>query len=236
MKNLFNLTGSIVKTEVLVPIVQNIIENTCVSEACSPYANYYGQLPRKAKPNSLFFHTNKFYFLEEILSSAKGAEKCLLERINIASAHINFKGKQYAAIRIKNLADYTQITTLQTCLQNKGIEFTDHINIEGEVNTRISKLFVLEEFSNEIYMDLEEKHKGYFFYNKRISALNFKQIINTIRNSTACKLFDAEQGEIIQNGNVFEIVRIFAEGLEVSFLSCLKKEFIKQLSFQKLEL
>lgn len=230
MKNLVNLSGSIAKKEVLVPIKNHILENTCVSEASNPYANYYGQVPREAKPNSIFFYTKKFYFLEEILSCAQGAEKCLLERINIASAHIYFKGKQFSAIRIKNFANYNQIAALQKCLMSKGIEFSPKLHIEGEVETRINKPFVLEELTDNIYMDLEEENKGYFFHNHKVSAEKFAEIITSMKNSTACKLFDAVQGEILQNGNVVEIVRVYAEGLELQFLKCMAAEFKKQLT------
>ena len=46
--------GSITKKESLIPLESHILENTWVAEANFPYANYYGQVPAKPKPNSLF--------------------------------------------------------------------------------------------------------------------------------------------------------------------------------------
>ena len=231
MKNLVNLSGSIAKKEVLAPIKSHILENTYVSEATDPYANYYGQVPQNAKPNSIFIYTSKFYFLEEILSCTKGAKECIQERINIASAHIQFKGKQYSAIRIKNFDDYTQIASLQECLLiEKGMVFSPKLNIQGKVEARINKLFVLEEVDDRIYIDLKEDNKGYFFHDYKVPADRFEQIITSMKNSTACKLFDAVQGEILQNGKVVEIVRVYAEGLELKFLKCMATEFKKQLT------
>jgi len=233
MKNLVNLSGSIAKKEILVSIDRNILENTSVSEACGPYANYYGQMPQKAKPNSIFIFTSQFYYLEEILSCAVGAEECLTERINIASAHIYYGKKQYPAIRIKHFANYSQIIALQQCLMSKGIKFSLKNNIIGEVEARINKLFVLEKVGDAIYMDLEEDNKGYFFLPQKLSPDKFEQISTSVKNSSTCKLFDAVQGEIIQDGNVLELVRVFAEGLDVAFLNCMNQEFARQLTTNK---
>ncbi len=230
MKNLFILSGSITKKEILVAIKNHILENTCVSEANSPYANYYGQLPRKAKPNSIFLFTNRFYFLEEILSCAQGAEKCLMESINIASAHILFKNRQLPAVRIKNFADYSQIAALQNCLLAKGITFLPKLYIEGEVETRVNKIFAIEEVDHGIYMDMDEDNKGYFFHEHKMPPEKFMQITTKMKNNAVGKLFDMVQGEILRDGNVMEMVRVFAEGLEVSFLQTMKQEFNKLAS------
>lgn len=227
MKNQLTLPGSISKKEILVPIEANILKNTLVSEATTPYANYYGSVPQKAKPNSLFFFTQKFYFLEEILSFSQSLEKCLFDKINIASSHIEFKNKQYSAIRIKNFPDYSQITTLQQCLISHGIELTPKLIINGEVETRVNKLFYLDEIEPNIFFDLIEDHKGYFVFEKKILPGDFVEIIDRVKNNTECKLFDAVQGKIIKNGKVVKIIRIFTEGLDLQLLQCLKNRFQK---------
>jgi hypothetical protein len=227
MKNQLILSGSISKKEIVVPIEANILENTFVTEATKPYANYYGSLPQKANPNSIFFHTQKFYFLEEILSFSQSLEKCLLDKINIASSHVEFKKKQYPAIRIKSFPDYSQITTLQQCFISHGVELTPKLIINGEVETRVNKLFYLEEIEPNLFMDLIEEHKGYFVCEKKILPKHFEKIMNRVKNNTECRLFDAVQGEILKNGNVIEVIRIFAEGLDLPLLKCLKERFQK---------
>jgi len=228
MRNLVNLSGSIAKKEVLVPIESNIMENTFVCEASSPYANYYGQLPQKPKPNSIFLFTQKFYFLEEILSFSQHVENNILDNINIASAVIAFQNKQYPAIRIKNFENYSQLASLQLCLANQGIEFAPELKIIGKVQARINKLFVLEEMEPGIYMDLIEENKGYFIHDTKISPLGFEQTISSLKNNSVYKLFDAVQGEILLDGNVLETVRVFAEGLRLEFIKSITIEFRKQ--------
>ncbi|MEN8118121.1 MAG: hypothetical protein ABFS16_14145 [Bacteroidota bacterium] len=229
MEKLINVTGSIAKTEKLVPVKANILENTCVAEATSPYAHYYGQVPQKPKPNSLFLFTTKFYFLEEIMGFAQAVEKCLLEKINIASAVLELKGKQYPAIRIKNFPDYSQLPSLQSCLTSQGVEFTPKLNLQGELKSRISKLFVLKELAPGFYSDATEENKGYFTIDKKLSTADFESILMRIRNNSVCKLFDAEHGEILNNGEVIEIVRVFAESLELPLIKCVKEQFEKMM-------
>jgi hypothetical protein len=227
MKNQVILSGSISKKEILVPIEANILENTFVTEAANPYANYYGRLPQKPKPNSLFFYTKKFYFLEEILSFTQDLEKCLLEKINIASSLIELNNNQYPAIRVKNFPDYSRLVLLQQCFISHGVELATKLNIKGEVKARINKLFVLQEIETDIYLDTIEEHKGYFIPKKKILAENFEEVISMVKNNTECKLFDAVQGKVLKNGEVREIIRIFAEGLDVQLLKCLKDRFYK---------
>lgn len=223
MKNPVILSGSIVKKEILEPIEANIIDNTFVAEASNPYANYYGQLPQEISPNSLFLFTKRFYFLEEILRFSEGFEKCLLEKRNIASSYIDFKNKQYPAIRIKNFPDYTQLAKVQECLLSQGVEFSGRLLIKGEVKARINKLFFLSEIEPDIYMDINEDNKGYIIPNKLIPQENFDEIVDKIRNNGNCKLFDAVYGEALRNGKLVEIIRIYAEGINLQLLKYLNE-------------
>ncbi len=226
MKNQVHLSGLIIKHEELIPLhLKNL--QISISEANNPYANYYGSVPRKAVPNSLFLFTNRFYYLEEIISYAKQIEKCLFEKINIASAVIQWNGKQFNAIRIKNFPEYEQLSTLQSCLADQGVEFVQKLPVEGLVLAKISKLFKLNEPEDSFYIDLLEENKGYFTHEKRVSDAEFSRIMTQVKHNGNCHIFDAVRGEIIVDGQIHEIVRIFAEGLNLQLLKCIKKEFDK---------
>lgn len=235
MKNLVNLSGSIAKKEALIPIKNIVLANTAVYEASDPYADYYGQLPRKASPNSLFLFTKHFFFLEEILCCSQQLEKCLLDQINIAAAVITYNKHQFPAIRIKNFPDYTQLALVQKCFSEQGIQFSSIPPISGEIEACINKLFVLEKVSNNIYIDRIEDQKGYLFFEKRMLPDEFEHITNLIKNSSTCNLFDAVQGRILQDGQVLEFARIFAEGLDMGFLQALNKEFLHAMHYTSLK-
>ncbi|MFV0592859.1 MAG: hypothetical protein ACK5M7_15870 [Draconibacterium sp.] len=228
MKALLLVCGSISKTEMLSPVKNHILTNTCVAEATLPYAHYYGQVPeRNAYPNSIFLLVKKFYFLEEILSLSQSVEKCLLDKINVATTILDFHERQIPAIRIKYFPYYDQLANLQKCLQNEGVEFISGVNISGNIHARIHKLFVMKEVEPSLYFDQQENNKGYLVCNNKIPAQKFDAILEHIRNNTGCKLFDAVQGEIIADGKVMEIVRVFSEGIDIELLKCIRKQFNK---------
>ena len=227
MRHQLTLSGTIRKKETLEPIMGNVIANTSVCEASNPYANYYGRLPQKAKPNSLFFHTQQFLFLEDILYLSSQIEKCLHEKINLACALITYNNKQYPAIRIKNFPNYSLIKDLQQCLVTQGIEFSPQVRLQGEFQVVIKKLFVVEEVDNGIYFDTIEENKGYFINEKQYPHEPFDEIIKRIKNNRNCKLFDAVEGNFLIDGTIKNIIRIYSEGLNTQLLQNIKNCFAK---------
>lgn len=227
MEKLIRINGSILKKEIFTELKNNVLNNTCVLEATHPYTNYYGRLPRNMPPNSLFLLTKKFFFLEEILGYSIGVENCVKSKVDFASATLDGKNKQYPAIRVKNFPDYKQLTILQQCLIEQGVAFENKCEISKETSSRISKVFQIKEIEKGIYIDKKEDNKGYVKVTKKLLPEQFKAIIARIRNNGDCKLFDAVQGEFIIDGDVFEIVRVYAEGIDQELLHCLKEQFAK---------
>ena len=225
MNKIITVVGSISKTEMLVPLEIHIEKGCCILEAAQPYANYYGHVPENPKPNSLFLLTTKFYFLEEVLAFAISLSDCLLDEVNFASAHLDFKGVLYPSIRIKYFPDYKKLPYLQHCLKEFGIDFQSKTKIIGQVNARIQKLFFMEEIEPGIYLDLEENNKGYIFCDRQIDAKQFSELQQNIKNNTNCGLHDSVHGEVLLDGILVKIIRVFAEGLKPSLLKCIKSEF-----------
>jgi hypothetical protein len=235
MKALCETCGTISKTELMSTLTDYIQPNTCVAEAIEPYAHYYGVVPYNAAPNSLFLLVNKYCYLDEVLSYAQSLESCLVDKVNFASAIIDYKGKQLPAIRIKFFPDYKLLGKLQSCLIRQGLEFAPKQVIEGKLTVRINKLFRMEEITKDIYLDLEEKNKGYVAIGSHLSQNSFENMIQKIKNTGSCHLFDAVQGTVLLNGKVVEIVRVFSEGLEVTILECIKSQFARLIPLMKEE-
>ena len=220
--------GSITKTESLIPIQSNILEHTWIAEANLPYSHYYGQLPKKANPNSLFLFTERFYPLEDVLRFSLGVEGCAAE-LDIASATIEHQDMQYPAIRIKKFPEYANLHLLQKCFMNQGVEMAAKVNFVNQAKIVINKCFELNELDEGIYLDHEDEHKGYIFVEKRIDRDNFDKTILNIKNNSNCKFFDAVPGGFILNSQSNDIVRIFAEGLDLEQLRCIKYQLQKMI-------
>ncbi|WP_319502648.1 hypothetical protein [uncultured Draconibacterium sp.] len=227
MENTIHLNGIIIKHEKLAQISLRTPDNVYIAEASSPYADYYGHAPRSATPNSIFLFTKKFYFLEQLMCYSPSIEKCLFERINLASAIVESGDKQFPAIRVKDFPDYSQLVKLQKCLSEKKINLVEKLHLEEEVKTIVSKVFILKELESDFFIDQVEEHKGYFIVDRHFDSEEFQQAITQIRYNGVCKLFDAEQGVLFSNGKLIHIVRIFSEALDLDMLKCLRKEFVK---------
>jgi len=230
MKKIIRAPGSIYKEEVLMPIVQNVMTNTTVLEASHPYAHYYGQVPQTPKPNSIFILTRKFYYLEELLSLVSEVADCLQDEINFASAHLDYKGKQYPAVRIKHFPDYDRLKYLQNCLKEEGLEYLPKIDFSGKSISRVQKFFEMREVEPGIYMDNQENNKGYILCDKQFSSQHFNLTIQRLRNNGNCGLLDAVHGDIMLDGILVKIIRVFAEGIQTRSLKCIKAEFDKSFA------
>ena len=113
--NILRTIGSITKKESLANVSGDIIKNTTVAEADKPYSHYYGQLPEKTKPNSLFIFTENEYSLEEVLRYTQNIEFCSKNQVNVASALIYFAEHTVPALRIRNFPDYQANFDLEDC-------------------------------------------------------------------------------------------------------------------------
>lgn len=233
MKTALQLCGTISKVEILSQIKSNILTNTLVAEASEPYADYYGGRPNEVKPNSIFLFTRNYHFLEEVLRFNHKIENCSLEKLNLATAIIYINGRQYPAIRLKFFPDYKHLVNIQECLLKQGVEFGSQISIQGKYRTDIHKVFELEEDEPGIFFDQVEAHKAYFTFPQKLSSAEFYEIFEKIKNSSSCRLFDAEQGSFIMNGKVQDMVRVYSEGLDIQLMGCIRQEFSKFFSAHK---
>ena len=227
--NLIKVCGSISKKESIDSVTYNILKNTCVAEANFPYSGYYGTGPEQSDPNSLFLFTTHYYSLEEVLRFAQNIDSCYMEKVNVATAFLDFVHHKYSAIRVKYFPDYEHIHLLQSCYLKEGVEFVKKAHLSDFAFVRINKCFVLEEIGDGIYIDNKEEHKGYIVIPKQISNNKFSDILIDIRNNTDCKLFDAALGAMIINSHAKDMVRIYSDKINYEFLECIKKRFAKSI-------
>lgn len=230
MNKIIRVPGSIYKSEFLQSVEKTVIENTTVLEATYPYDNYYGQVPQIATPNSIFLLTQQFYFLEEILALISQVSICLQDEIDFATASINYNGRQFPAIRLKHFPDYNRIINLQRCLKAEGVRFILNNQIKGNATSRVQKFFELRELEPAIYIDNTEKNKGYVFCDNQFNLHQFEKTLQQLKNNGKCGLMDVVQGEILIDGILVKIIRVFAEGIGSTTLKCIKAEFDRAFS------
>lgn len=225
--NILRTIGSITKKESLANVSGDIIKNTTVAEADKPYSHYYGQLPEKTKPNSLFIFTENEYSLEEALRYTQNIEFCSKNQVNVASAIIYFAEHTVPALRIRNFPDYQHIPNLQHCYIEQKVKLIKHTIPSKEFIIKVTKCFTLEDVGDGYFFDLNEANEGYFIVPEYPEFTEFESLIQKIRNNSSCSLFDAAMGGLIINGKVFNIVRIYSEHITIDMLKLIRKEALR---------
>jgi len=228
--------GSITKKESLTPIEYKILENTFVAESGDPYKDYYGEIPHRLAPNSLFLFTKKFYKLDEILKITCDIKDFLAstKKLDVATSILDFTDHYHYAIRVKDFPDYIHIHWLQTCLSSEGVIFIKKVHIPEFAQVTIFKNFTLDEIEKGIYMDKNNDHKGYILIPRQINNSEFSDILIEIRNNNDCELFDAAIGTIDVNSNPRNMIRIYSENLNIGLLKCIKQKVLKSLVKEEL--
>jgi len=216
------ICGSIIKREPLTRFSGYTMENTVIAEANQPYNNYYGRIPDKPQPNSLFLFTERYYTLEEALRFTQNIDFCAKNMVNVASAVIHFSRTQHPAIRIRNFPDYQHIGMLQECYSRQGMKFARKVNIETEGLIQVNKCFHVKDAGDGFYMDKDEPNEGYFLIPSYPDIEEFEQLLRNIRNNCICPIFDAAFGGFIINGKVTDIMRVYSGHLDMDLLYCVR--------------
>lgn len=225
--NIFKVCGSVTKKESLVYLTGFLLENTTIAEADQPYSNYYGQIPKRPQPNSLFLFTEIEYTLEEALRFTQNIDICAKKMVNAASAIIYSANHRLPAIRIRNFPDYQHLGRLQECYEAQGVKFAKRNIPEREPLIKVDKCFTLEEAGDGIFLDGEEPLEGYITLPHYPEFNEFEALLRDIRNNSSCPLFDAAYGGFIINGEVVDMMRIYSGHLDMDLLKCIKNETFK---------
>jgi hypothetical protein len=226
----FRICGSINKRESLTMLTGAKMENTVIAEASQPYHNYYGSIPDKPRPNSLFLFTERYYTLEEALRFTQNIGICARNKVNVASAVIEFSRQQHFAIRIRNFPDYRNIGLLQECYVRQGMKFSRKVNLEKEALIRVNKCFHVEDVGHGFYRDLDLQNEGYFMMPSYPEIDEFDQMLRNFRNNSQCPLFDAAYGGFIMNGKVIDIMRVYSGHLDMDLLSCIRSGTLRWMA------
>lgn len=227
--DILKVCGSITKKESLIKLKDNILPHTVIAEANQPYSNYYGRVPRKAKPNSLFLFTARYYSLEEALRFNQNVDICTENKVDVASAIMQFSGDCSPAIRIRNFPDYENLATLQKCYADLGMKFSRKQNLEPETMVTVNKCFVLRKVEEGIFWDEKEKDEGYILISKYLKYEEFEELMRAVFNNSKCRIFDGAMGGLIIDGKALDIVRVYSEHLDLELLKCVQQEITKQI-------
>ncbi len=221
--------GYITKEETLQTLSSNILENTFVLEAVTPFPGYHGEnMPGSEKPHYIFLVTRKDYGLEKIVRTAKEIKKLLSIPFGARPAELHMFNSTFPAIRINHLSNFSDIPELQRWFGDMGISFMKKKTFNDAGLIRVTKHFRLEEVEEGIYRDLEDPLMHYFEIDTSLPWKMFEAITLRIKNNVSNNNFDAASGVLFIR-DLMDIVRIYERSPGVERLRALREKYREEI-------
>jgi hypothetical protein len=226
--------GGLIKEESLSCIENDILlKDTCVLESVSPFFGYYEEKGEGSKPLYLYLMLDDHHSVEEILRSVNEIIKIAGFKFDAVQAEITVPGfPPVSAIRVRDLANYNQIATLQEYFIKFGLQFKKKSrNLDRNMSLiRIEKFFFLEELGEGMYFDLQQDHHGYFKIPRKIDWKAFCELTKEVKFDTDLLFFDACTAYFFMENRIVDLVRIYKEHLDKDALAAIRDRYLKLFS------
>ena len=226
--------GSLIKEETLEVIDSKILPNTIVLEATNPfpgYYEYYDGLQKDILPHYIYLVTDREYKLEEFTRATQKIMSHFDVKFHAAVGTITIYNDIYYAIRIRRLTSYDQIVALQKDFVNEGILFKTNGSIphNSKAMIRLNKFFALDEISNGFYLDHIEANHGYFTIPQKLDWKQFEELTKKVKYNMEMLHFDVSLGFIYDNFQARDMIRVYAENMNLDLLKKIKTKYIERI-------
>jgi hypothetical protein len=224
------VTGYIKKKEKLVPVGDNIVQNTCVLESLYPFPGYYGNnFPDKSQPRSIFFVLGESYTFEEIGRKTKNIKKRFKHDFNASDGKIIITPYENECIRIKYLRSFNFLPELQREYIKENVRFHKEKEFNKEAIIKINKVFQVFEEDEGIYRDAEDDFKCYLEVPEKLEWEKFASITADIKNNLVNNRFDAAQGVFFRSNEIVDVIRIFDQEKEIQKMRKLRNMYLEEI-------
>src|SRR5512133_336966 len=131
-RTIIQTIGAIAKEEILTSLDSSILEGTLVLENSEPFPGYHGtNIPENKGPLYIFLVTPEKYSNEKIIRVAHKIHQKYPEHFDASTGKICIESINYYCIRLRGLARYNQVETLQSWFLKEGISFSKRKKIHS---------------------------------------------------------------------------------------------------------
>ncbi len=222
--------GWITKEEPLSCITDvNLNLNICILEAVSPFFGYYADQPKTSKPQYLYWFLERHYPMEHIARALEYIRQNCNRRIDGACGQVHIMNESYPVIRMLNLGQYNQITTVQAMFEKMGINLKKGTRkISNKMGfIQLNKFLHLKPVDDGIYLDKDTTHRGFFVIPRYVDWEEFKKITTEVKYDTSLIFFDAARTAFMEHGKIVDMVRIYRENLTLEKLTAIRDRYLK---------
>lgn len=224
--------GGLIKEEPLTCLNDETLQaNTCVLESVSPFFGYYNHEPKVQKPHYLYFPLNGYFSLETISRATQNIRREFRQPFDMATGNITLFGLTSQVIRIRNLEQYSNISTLQRLYLNEGISFSKKFRKTNNAMAMIKlrKFFYLEPVGEDIFIDRGQQHHAYFIVQDQIDWERFKSLTEQVKYDPNYFYFDGAIAFIYDQGEIKDLIRIYRERFTLNEIKAIKEKYIDRL-------
>lgn len=226
--------GSLIKEEAFELIEGAILSNTFVLESKNPFPGfyeYYDNLQKGVTPHYIYLVTDKEYDLEKFTRATQQIMTDLNKKYHAALGTITIFNTVYNVIRLRRIKNYSDIKEIQAYYVSLGINFMDKpskFNHDTGI-TKLNKFFSLDKIEDGFYFDNVEANHGYFKIPKNLSWSEFEQLTKQVKYNMDLFHFDASIGFIYDHFKAEDMIRIYAENLDIVKLKEIKTKYIERI-------
>ena len=150
-------------------------------------------------------------------------------RLNHIAGRSTVDSRPFQIFEGSNDILYHQIADLQKLFQDEGITFRKKSrkidSMPGFI--RLEKFFYFDSYGEQMFIDKQQMHHGYFVIEHALSWENFSELTREVKFDTHLLFFDAALAYYQQDGHITQLVRIYKEQLTKQSLIEIKQGYSK---------
>lgn len=228
--------GLLTKVEHVRSIDVGCQPKTLVLEITQPYPGYYSVHDIDTDtPRTVFIITREQYSVEHVIRLGYEAQRQLAHPVDLTPCRISIYADSYYGIRVKQLASFDMLKSLQEMLRNEGVSFMRYRPIDEMASIEIQKLFNLEEVLEGIYQDLDEPGERYIALSEKLDFGQFVKVSKAVKHNIDNPSFDAALAVFFRKHGVIDAVRIFEPNIHLDDLIKIRSVYEEQIRRLKLK-
>jgi hypothetical protein len=222
--------GVLIKEESIQTVEHFVLDNTLVLESIEPFPGYHGEnLPREARPDALFFITDKPYPIEVIFRASQQFCSSPDYDINACPVEITLYNTKLSGIRIRGLKHYASIADIQHCFIKKNIGFMKFQHIKGKALMSITKIILCAPIDESVFKDLTHENTYYLTIPYHFEWAHFLKVTESIKHNMDNNNFDGAIGFLYLE-KMMEFIRIFDLNPGVQRLKMIRQKYLDKIS------
>lgn len=223
MEVFVNLT----KNDTLVALEEKILPGSLVFESLNPFPGYYHELPTDASSMYLYLVLDKPSPLEYVLRATQNIEKKYNWNFDVGKAYLTIGTTLLDAIRLRHLPELDLVEKIQEAYVSQGFSFLMNKKLKGriEAHSKIVKFLMLEELASGIYLNADDPTFAYIKISKYLTSEAFTHVSMDVKYNWDGHEFDAARASFYKDGELYEVVRIRSDKMDLKYLQEIQKLF-----------